>query len=123
MKRLLVFPLILIMLLGFSGCSNSFMIGAFETTTNHKMSASYIRFSGTNDKELTVKEGETIEISVKIKTKSGSIDAYIYNEDKEYSYEGEDIPTSSFTVTLTEPGDYSIKVDADKHKGSYSFSW
>ncbi|MDD3173652.1 MAG: hypothetical protein PHF63_08335 [Herbinix sp.] len=123
MKKLLVIPLLLIILLGLSGCS-SFEIGAIESNASHKMSASYYRLSGTKEtKQLTVAEGETIDVSVDIVTKKGALDAYIYKDEDNYDYEGHDIPTSSFTVTLTEPGDYTIRVKADKHKGSYSFSW
>jgi major membrane immunogen (membrane-anchored lipoprotein) len=123
MKKLFTVLLILAMAIGLSGCSKYISIGSVENNSEHKMSASYMLYSGTKETELTVDDGETVTVTVKVNTKKGSLDAYIYNEDDEYSYEGHDIQTSDFTVTLSEPGDYTIKVDASRHKGSFSFSW
>jgi hypothetical protein len=80
-------------------------------------------YSGTKERELTVEDGGTVTVTVKVTTKKGSLDAYIYKDEEEYSYEGHDIQTSEFTVTLSDPGDYTIKVDSSRHKGSFSFSW
>ena len=50
--------------------------------------------------------------------------SYISKDNDKVScdYEGHDVQTSS-TVTLSEQGTYTIRVDADAHKGSYLFSW
>ncbi len=121
MKKLLI-PLILLLLIGLTGCSN-ISIGSVQNNTSHKMSASYFLYSGMKKKELTVKDGETVEIAIKITTKKGKIDAFIYDENGEYLYKGEDIQEEASSVTLTEPGDYTIEVDADNHRGSFSFTW
>lgn len=123
MKKLILSLLILLMLFGLSGCSGEYTLGSIENNTSTKMSMTYHYFRGDKEKKLTVDEGETLVVSVDIKTESGTLDAYIINEDDEYIYEGHDIPTSSFTVDLTEAGKYRIKVEAAKHKGSYSFTW
>lgn len=124
MKKL-IYPLMLVLFLGLAGCTKrfTFELGAFENNTSTQMSMSYKKFDGVKDRQLTVKEGESVEINVDIETEDGTLDAYIYNEELEYSYEGKDIETSTFTVTLTEPGEYTIKVEADMHEGSYSFTW
>lgn len=125
MKKKIIISITFILLLGLVGCSRNFTFRllAFETNTSTKMSMTHYRLHGVKEKKLTVKEGEPLEIKVDIETKDGTLNAYIYNKDMEYSYEGKDIPTSSFTVTLTEPGEYTLKLEADKHSGSYSFTW
>jgi major membrane immunogen (membrane-anchored lipoprotein) len=118
--------ILLLVMLGLSGCSSSISIGSIENSTSKKMSASYFKLSGTKKSPvITVKEGETIDVSADIVTKKGTIDVYIYNDKNKdnYAYEGNDITTSKFTVTLSEPGDYIIKIKARKHKGSYCFTW
>ena len=124
MKKI-VLVLILILSLAFTGCSKNmnYEILAFGNSTSSEMSSSYKLFNGTKDTKLTVGEGESVEVKVDIVTKSGTLDAFIYKDESKYDYEGHDISTSSFTVTLSEPGDYTIKVKAKKHKGSYSFTW
>jgi hypothetical protein len=69
-------------------------------------------------------EGQPVEVNVSIVTEKGSIDAYMAkdNNRKNSSYEGYDIPTSEFSVTLKEQGVYTIRVDTKNHSGSYSFS-
>lgn len=117
---------LLFVLLGLSGCSSSISIGSIENSSSKKMSASYFKLSGTKKSPaITVKDGETVDVLADIVTKKGTIDIYIYKDsDKDnYAYEGHDIKTSKFTVTLSEPGDYIIKIKARKHKGSYSFTW
>lgn len=125
MKKVLLLASILMFAIVLGGCSKgfSFQIGAIENNTKREMTASYTLFNGTKEKEITVDDGETVDIEADITTKAGSIDVYVYNENDEYSYEGHDIPTSDFTVTLSEPGTYTLKIETDKHKGGYSFTW
>ncbi len=123
MKKVLFLPVILLIIILLSGCGSGSFIGSFQYSTSRKMSASYMYFSGSKRTTLTVKEGTPVEISVDIETKKGNLDATIYNEDGEYSYEGRALETDTFTVTLSKPGKYTIEVVADKHKGSYKFTW
>jgi len=122
MKKLLL-PLLLVFIIAFAGCSSYIQIGAVEKSTKHEFSGSYYKFSGFKKKSLTVKEGETIVVAVDIVTKKGSIDVSIYSDKDNKQYDGKDIATSNFTVTLSEPGTYTIKLDASDHKGSYKFKW
>ena len=96
-----------------------------ELNTPTKMSMVYDKFNGYKETQIKVKEEQPVEVTVSIVTEKGSIDAYISkdNNEENYSYEGHAIPTSTFTVTLKEPGIYTIRVDAKNHFGSYSFSW
>ena len=96
-----------------------------ELNTSTKMSMVYNEFSGYKETQINVVEGQPVEVNVSIVTEKGSIDAYIAkdNNRNDSSYEGRSIQTSDFTVTLREQGVYTIRVDAKKHSGSYSFSW
>ncbi len=129
MKKKYLLPIILVItiVMVFNGCSRGSYSckNSIEVNTHTKMSMSYEKFKGYKETEITVKEGESVVVSVEIVTESGSINAYIAkdNDKKNCSYEGNDIQTSSFDVTLSEAGKYTLRVDADNHKGSYSFSW
>ena len=125
MKKLITLLLSMIILIGLTGCSKNseITLGSFERNTSTKMTMSHQWFSGSKEREITVEAGETLEVLVDIKTESGTLDAYIINEDGEYNYEGHDVQTDSFTVTLSEEGTYTIRVEAKKHKGSFSFTW
>lgn len=122
MKKLIL-PLLLVIVLAFTGCSNYIELGAIGQSNSHEFSSSYIKLSGTKVHTLKVKEGETISIAADIVTKKGNLDVYIYKNKDKNEYEGNDVKTDSFTVKLSEPGKYTIKVVAKNHKGSFKFKW
>ena len=125
-KTALIYPVfILILLLCACTIGSGTARNATELNTPTKMSMQYDKFNGFKETSLKVEDGGEITVSVNIITEKGSIDAYIAknSDQSEAAYEGHDVPTSSFTVTLSEPGTYTIRVDADDHCGAYSFSW
>ena len=127
MKKLLLLSLLLVIpVLAGGGCTvgSGVTINSQELNTPTRMSMLYDRFTGHRQTKITVKD-EPITVKVNIVTEKGDIDAYIARDnDKAGSvYEGNSIPTSSFTVTLNEPGSYTLRVDANNHTGSYSFFW
>lgn len=127
MKKISLFLIVLIILFGLLGCTrgSGIFVKSKEYNTPTKMSMSYEKFIGYKERKIKVDEDETVDILVDIVTEGGTIDAFISKgiEKDDYIYEEQDIRSSSFTVTLSESGTYIIRVDADSHKGSYSFSW
>lgn len=125
-KRSLIFLLILSLIL-IVGCSSGSytVVKASEVNTPTKMSMSYYRFTGYKQTNVNVKEGQPLVVTFDIVTDEGTLNAYIAkdNDKSNCSYEGNDIQTSHFTVTLTEKGKYTIRVDAKKHSGSYTITW
>lgn len=119
--------LIFVLCIALTGCTTgSFSAkNASEVNTSTKMSMTYDNFNGWKKAKLTVKEGETVEVQVSFVTQSGELEAYIAKDDDYVKsvYMGNNIQTSSFVVTISQPGEYTIKVTAKKHSGSYSFSW
>ncbi len=122
MKKIFIILLMFSIITGLYGCS-SLEIGSFENNSFKQMEASYYQLNGTKEGKITVKDNETVEVSVSIVTKSGSIDVFIFKDKEAYEYEGHYLKTQKFKVTLSDPGTYTIQVKAKKHKGSYSFTW
>ncbi|HHV10343.1 MAG TPA: hypothetical protein GXX75_08720 [Clostridiales bacterium] len=127
MKVRKLFPLLLVIItvLGLSGCtkSSSVEIGSLENNTNARTSMSYTLFTGTKTREITVEKDKPIDVAVDIETKSGSLDLSITNEAGEYSYEGHDLETNSFVVTLSDAGNYTVQIITKKHKGGFTITW
>ena len=122
MKKVLL-PFLLVIILLFTGCSTSFQIGAIESNSSNEFHASYYDLSGSKVKKVTVKEGKPLDISMDIVTKKGTLDVLIYKDKNDNQYEGHALATTTSTVTLSDPGTYTIKVIAKKHRGSYTFKW
>ena len=125
MKKILSIILIISLIISFTGCVNGseFTIGSIENNTLSSMSMKYLKFSGNKNTRITVKEGEIYEVSVDINTEEGKIDLFITGENDSKAYEGHDLQTSSFTITLDEPGTYKLRLEAKDHKGSYAINW
>jgi hypothetical protein len=126
-KKILLLSLALALLLAILGCSKGsyWVIHGEEWNSGTRFSMTYDRFNGFKEKVFTVEEGETIEVVVQFVTISGTLDISICRNDDSDTcfYEGNDVPTSTFTVTLSESGTYTIRVEAQRHSGSYSFYW
>lgn len=123
MKRKVLLALLFFILLGSTGCS--IVIDHVGNESLNKIWSKYAYFTGTKERSIKVKEGKPIEVSAKITSKSGTLNIKIYKDtDKDNCiYEGKDVKTSKFKVSLTEPGRYILKIVAKKHKGEFTFSW
>ncbi len=123
-KLIIIMSLLILLVVGCSRGSYTVVKGS-EFNTPTKMSMTYYKFTGYKETNVTVKEGQPVVVTFDIVTEEGTLNAYIAknNDKSNCSYEGKDIPTSNFTVTLTEKGKYTIRLDAQKHSGSYSITW
>ena len=115
--------LIVIIIILISGCTtgsySTFNSKEFNDGTSFSME--YSKFNG--NKSRTVKTEKETEFSVNISTESGQIDMTIEDKSGNVFYEGNNIPTSNFTVTVKELGEYIITILGHDHKGSYKVTW
>ena len=127
MKKTITIVIITFIMMFLIGCTKSsyVIISGEDHDTSTQMSMTYKQFSGYKETRIKVKDGEEVKVSVKIVTEGGTLDAYIAKDNNESTavYTGNDITTSNFTVTLKDAGTYTIRVDGDKHSGSYLFNW
>jgi len=94
---------------------------SFEMNTSKKMSMRYEKFDGHKDRTLSIKE--PTNVNVIIESLNGKLGLSIQDDNGHRVYEGNDLPTSSFTVHLEQVGKYRINVDADHHEGSFELTW
>lgn len=80
---------------------------------------------GTEQRFYQVEEGQKGELKISVDKKSGRLNISVFpveNPDKLY-YCGKDIPTSDFTVELSDSGEYKVSIEADAFVGDYGFEW
>jgi len=126
MKKKIFLGVISIMIIViFVGCTtgSGTAILMNENNSSNRMSASYSKFSGYKKTSITLKDGDEKSVNVNIVTEKGDISLKITNEDGESFYQGDKMDTSSFTVDLDKEGEYTIRIDAKKHSGSYDINW
>lgn len=105
----------------FMSCSaNSYVVrNCIEKKTSNSFSSQYDYFSGNRKYSMKIKEDTTVQ--VKFTSKSGMLKVKVYNDDSSY-YEGNIDYDFDFTLNLKQ-GKYTVSFSADKHHGSYFFSW
>ncbi len=126
MKRRLIGLLISILLVAsLIGCTTGSYTAtlATEKNTSTSMAMTYAKMNGHKTASLSIEDNEILEVDVDVVSKDGQLDLSIVNEQDESFYQGTDMPTSSFTVTLDKKGKYKITVNAKDHKGSYNITW
>jgi hypothetical protein len=118
------FLLAMVMVSALTGCRSERVIaGALEECSATKASMRYHEFDGVKEYKLSAREKNRI-IQIEIETVSGSLDIYIAQEDGKKAaalYEGNNVPTSSFTVAVPAEGTCTVRLEAKHHKGSYCF--
>lgn len=82
-------------------------------------------YNGTEQDFYTVKQGQTGELRISVRTESGSLGISVFpsTDPEHFCYRGTEIPTSDFSVTLPEAGDYTVWIEAEHFAGSYEFGW
>ena len=81
--------------------------------------------NGTEYYTYRVEAGYNGVVSVSISKISGRIDIDIYptdrKDDKEYT--GKELDSASFSVILSEPGEYKVRITAKEFVGDYEINW
>ncbi|WP_024831214.1 hypothetical protein [Ruminiclostridium josui] len=108
-----------------SGCTygSYTSLKSVESNTSSMMSMRYERFNGYKATNIKVKEDNPIDVNFDIVSDKGKLNMSITDEEGESVYEGKEVPTSSFVVRLDKSGKYKLKVQGEKHSGSYKITW
>ncbi len=124
MKKIaMLFATALVLLSGCDLNSNNIENGN-EVNTSTEISMVYDKFTGSRQTHIEVAENQPVTVVVEIVTDKGSLEATIVRDaGNDVRYEGHQIPTSSFTVGLNDPGRYTLNIKAVNHAGSFSFKW
>ncbi|MGN0547526.1 MAG: hypothetical protein ACI4I3_09350 [Acutalibacteraceae bacterium] len=82
-------------------------------------------YNGTEQRFYQVDEGMEGELEIAVNRNSGTINITVVylGSSEEFCYQGTDIPTSEFTVSLPYSGEYKVLTQADNFNGSYTYIW
>ena len=118
MRRLL--PLLLVLLLC-AGCVFGQAMFSEDRGETHYGGVCE-RYTGPQSCVLTLGENACINLRCTVERKSGELDINVGCGAENYEYAGlqENV---ELVLQLTEPGDYTLSVDADNFSGSFRFEW
>jgi len=128
LKRIPIVLLAFLAAFCLAACSNeaaakNLTVNCISSQNKEGFDSRYDLFTGTREYTCKVKSNAKIAVQVDIVTEDGNLSLVIAKEGDEPAYTGQDLSTSSFTVYLTDPGNYTIRFKGEKHKGSYAVAY
>lgn len=127
MKRIVACIVIVIMTLcsvvfaaGCEATGKYLVVMSVSNQTDTSFSMSYESFDGY--RVYKMKLSKTTEVNIRFETESGRLDYSITDEDGEVVLQQDNVSTMGFGINFSR-GTYTVRLTADHHKGSYSFSW
>lgn len=127
-KRLLIITIISILAISLFGCNSSgkYVVKKMskEDNGNNYMEMTYEYFDGYKYKKVEANKGNILELSLNITTKGGKLNILVLNDKEEEIYSNYDLNGNiNEKINIDEDGKYMIKIEGDKHEGSYDISW
>lgn len=115
MRNNLSLMLVVVFLVLFTACSKVTFEGS-KSANENQLKMEYSTFTGTDNHTMTLQRGE--KLSVEVVSEKGSIGLDIEKQGGDGIYLGTQLPTSSFSVSILEDGDYIVSVKGEKAQGS-----
>ena len=127
-KRLLIITIISILAISLFGCNSSgkYVVKKMskEDNGNNYMEMTYEYFDGYKYKKVKANKGNILELSLNVTTKGGKLNILVLNDKEEEIYSNYDLNGNiNEKIDIDEDGKYMIKIEGDKHEGSYDISW
>ena len=127
-KRLLIITIISILAISLFGCNSSgkYVVKKMskEDNGNNYMEMTYEYFDGYKYKKVKANKGNILELSLNVTTKGGKLNILVLNDKEEEIYSNYDLNGNiNEKINIDEDGKYMIKIEGDKHEGSYDISW
>lgn len=118
MKRLFLCSLLIVLLLSMASCSIGSQFDGSRTGNDSRFIMDYKTLNTSDSQSLVLSEGDVLVFD--IVSESGKTGIIVQKENDEAIYQGNDVPTSSFEVTVPETGIYTCTVTGQHAKGSVS---
>ncbi|WP_315080591.1 hypothetical protein [uncultured Clostridium sp.] len=123
--KIIILMNILLITLFLVGCSGgSYKIkSSIENNTNNSMVMSYSNFEGYKFTTLKLKNGDKLNLNIKVTTEEGNLKIALIDEnDDELFKVGNPKDEIVKTIEINKDGTYKLKVEGN-HKGSYKIDW
>jgi methionine-rich copper-binding protein CopC len=121
MKRKWIFisMLSLIILTLMVACDKKVVFVGSSSSTENKTEASYSRFTGTEEKKISLKNGETLAIEYQSEVEEGELAIKLYDPDNQLLQSLSTNKSGNEKVGASKDGVYRIEIKGNKTKGSY----
>lgn len=113
--------LILTLVIVITGCDRRLLY--VGNSTSNSINGSYKLFSGTEDKNINLKQGEILNIKYSSEVTSGKLFIQLFNPEKELIKDFKTNASDDVEVKAEESGKYQIKVIGEDASGSFDVNF
>ncbi|MBP1904662.1 hypothetical protein J2Z32_001285 [Paenibacillus turicensis] len=117
----LISLLILTLVIVITGCDRRLLY--IGNSTSNAMNGSYKLFSGTEDKNINLKQGEILNIKYSSEVTSGKLFIQLFNPEKELINDFKTNASDDVEIKAEQSGKYQIKVIGEDASGSFDVSF
>lgn len=80
---------------------------------------------GKEARSYQVEKGKTGRLQITVEREGGSLNIAVFSPEnpEHFYYRGMDIPSSEFSVILSEAGEYKVWIEAEHFIGCYELNW
>lgn len=125
MKRKWILPgilaLMIIMLL--AACDKRVVFVGSSSDTNNQIKASYSLFTGTDEKKVNLKSGETLAVDYRSEVAKGDLTIKLYDPDNQLLKALSTNKSGNEKIEADKAGTYRFEITGSSAKGSYEITY
>lgn len=106
-----------------AACDKKVLFVGSNSSTKNKVEASYKLFTGTEEKKISLKNGETLAIDYQSEVEKGELMIKIYDPDNQLLQDLSTNKSGNEKIEVSKDGKYKIEITGNKTKGSYEIKY
>ncbi|QSF45040.1 hypothetical protein [Paenibacillus tianjinensis] len=125
MKRKWVFSgiLVLVIVTMLAACDKRLMFVGSSSSTKNKIAASYKLFTGTDEKKISLKKGDTLAVDYQSEVKKGELTINFYDPDNQLVQSISTNESGNEKIEVNKDGKYRFKINGKHTQGSYKITY
>ncbi len=106
-----------------AACDKKLLFVGSNSNTKNKIEASYRLFTGTEEKKISLKNGETLVIDYQSEVEKGELSVKLYDPDDQLLQDLSTNKSGNENVEVSKDGMYRLEITGDNTKGSYKITY
>ncbi|MNW38111.1 hypothetical protein D3C74_151700 [compost metagenome] len=125
MKRKWTFLGILVLLIVtlLAACNERIVFMGSSSSTKNKIEASYKLFTGTDEKKVSLKNGQTLAIDYQSEVQKGELTIKLYDPDNQLLKDLSTNKSGNEKIGVDKDGIYRLEITGNNTKGSYELTY
>lgn len=125
MKRKGIFLAILVLMIVtvLAACDKKLVFVGSNSNTKNKIEASYRLFTGTEEKKISLKNGEKLVIDYQSEVEKGELTIKLYDPDDQLLQDLSTNKSGNENIEVSKDGMYRFEITGDNTKGSFEINY